>query len=129
MLVAGKVGADMNIIMLCGAASFSGHLFPVYLRFQGGKGVATALGVFLYLSPVALLLSAASFFLAVSLSGFVSVGSLLAAGLMPVVIFFQQGVGDAFYLALFVGVLIWIKHWANIVRLLHGKEKSWRKKK
>lgn len=128
MLVASRIGVDVNIVMLCGAASFTGHLFPLYLRFRGGKGVATALGVFLYLSPVALLVSAGVFFLAVALSGYVSVGSLLASGLMPAVIFFQQGAGSSFYLSLFVGLLIWIKHRVNIIRLLHGEEKSWRKK-
>ena len=128
MVVAGRIGVDINIVMLCGAASFAGHLFPVYLRFHGGKGVATALGVFLYLSPLALLICALLFFGAVSLSGYVSVGSLLASALMPAVIFFQQGGGSSFYLALFVGLLIWIKHRENIIRLVRGEEKSWRKK-
>jgi len=90
--------------------------------------VATALGVFLYLSPLALLICAVGFFLAVSLSGYVSVGSLLASGLMPVVIFLDQGTGSYFYLALFVSLLIWLKHSSNIVRLIKGQEKSWRKK-
>lgn len=128
MVVVNGLGFDLTIVMLCGAASFVGHLFPVYLKFKGGKGVATALGVFLYLSPVSLLACAVSFFAAVALSGYVSVGSLLASGLMPVVILFQQGVGGYFYLALFVGLLIWFKHWSNIVRLFKGEEKSWKKK-
>ena len=88
-----------------------------------------ALGVFLYLSPVALLICAVSFFAAVALSGYVSVGSLLAAGLMPAVIFIQQGSGSCLYLALFVSLLIWIKHRSNIVRLMRHEEKSWKKKK
>ncbi|MEW6519940.1 MAG: glycerol-3-phosphate 1-O-acyltransferase PlsY [Thermodesulfobacteriota bacterium] len=129
MVAAGLLGFAQHIVMLCGAAAFIGHLFPLYLRFRGGKGVATALGIFLYLSPVALLICAAVFFVAVYLSGFVSLGSLLAAGLMPVVVFFQQGSGGCFYLAVFVGLLIWIKHRSNIIRLLRGEEKSWKKKK
>ncbi len=128
MLVTANLGVELPTVMLCGAAAFSGHLFPLYLRFQGGKGVATALGVFLYLSPMALFICAAGFFLAVSVSGYVSVGSLLASGLMPVVIFWKQGTGSHFYLALFVSFLIWFKHSSNIVRLLKGQEKSWRKK-
>ena len=129
MVAAGTMGFAQNIVMLCGAAAFIGHLFPLYLRFRGGKGVATALGIFLYLSPVALLVCAAAFFAAVFLSGFVSLGSLIAAGLMPVVVFFQQGRGSCFYLAIFVSLLIWIKHSSNIIRLVHGEEKSWKKKK
>jgi len=129
MVAADMLGFAQHIVMLCGAAAFIGHLFPLYLRFRGGKGVATALGIFLFLSPVALLICAAAFFAAVYLSGFVSLGSLLAAGLMPVVVFFQQGSGACFYLAVFVGLLIWIKHRSNIIRLLRGEEKSWKKKK
>lgn len=129
MVAAGALGCEQKIVMLCGAAAFIGHLFPLYLGFRGGKGVATALGIFLYLSPLALLICAAAFFVAVYLSGFVSLGSLIAAGLMPAVVFLQQGSGNCFYLAIFISLFIWIKHRSNIVRLLHGEEKSWKKKK
>jgi len=129
MVAAGALGFEQNIVMFCGAAACIGHMFPLYLKFRGGKGVATALGIFLYLSPVALLVCAAAFFVAVLLSGFVSLGSLIAAGLMPVVVFFQQGSGSCFYLAIFISLLIWVKHRSNIVRLIHGEEKSWKKKK
>lgn len=129
MVAAGSLGLSQNSIMLCGAAAFAGHLFPLYLKFRGGKGVATALGIFLYLSPLALLVCVVAFFAAVFLSGFVSVGSLLAAAIIPVLIFLQQGVGSCFYLALFVSLLIWHKHRSNIIRLLNGEEKSWKKKK
>ncbi|MCJ7602145.1 MAG: glycerol-3-phosphate 1-O-acyltransferase PlsY [Desulfobulbaceae bacterium] len=129
MVAAGALGFEQNIVMLCGAAAFIGHLFPLYLKFRGGKGVATALGIFLYLSPLALLICAVAFFVAVFLSGFVSLGSLIAAGLMPAVVFFQHGRGSCFYLAIFICLLIWIKHRSNIVQLMHGEEKSWKKKK
>lgn len=129
MVAAGALGFEQNIVMLCGAAACIGHMFPLYLGFRGGKGVATALGIFLYLSPLALLFCAVAFFVAVFLSGFVSLGSLIAAGLMPVVVFFQQGNGSCFYLAIFISMLIWIKHRSNIIRLMHGEEKSWKKKK
>ncbi|MBU4263953.1 MAG: glycerol-3-phosphate 1-O-acyltransferase PlsY [Proteobacteria bacterium] len=129
MAAAGALQFEQHIVMLCGAAAFIGHLFPLYLRFRGGKGVATALGIFLYLSPLALLICATAFFAAVFLSGFVSLGSLMAAALMPVVVFFHQGSSSCFYLAVFVSLLIWIKHRSNIIRLMHGEEKSWKKKK
>ncbi len=128
MLAAGALSFQIETVMFCGAASFVGHLFPLYLKFRGGKGVATALGVFLYLSPLTLLLCAVTFFAAVKLSGYVSVGSLLASGLMPVIILFNQGSGSYFYLALFVSILIWFKHKSNIIRLINHEEKSWKKK-
>lgn len=129
MVAANFLGFDQQTVIFCGAATFIGHLFPLYLRFQGGKGVATALGVFLYLSPLALLLCIICFVFTVALSGYVSVGSLLAAGLMPAVIFFLEGSGSFFYLTIFISVLIWLKHTRNIVRLLHHEEKSWKKKR
>ena len=129
MTAAAAMGLDPKSVMFCGAAAFLGHLFPLYLRFRGGKGVATALGIFLFLSPLAVLICVAVFVAAVFLSGYVSLGSLLVAGLMPAVIFLQQGAGPCFYLAVFISLGIWIKHWSNIVRLLHHEEKSWKKKK
>lgn len=128
MLAAQQIGFGNDVVMLCGGASFLGHLFPIYLKFKGGKGVATALGVFLYLSPLALIICVAAFAAAVAVSGYVSVGSLLSAALMPLVIFWQQGMGACFYLAVFVSLLVWVKHRTNIVRLVRHEEKSWKKK-
>lgn len=128
MLIAREMGFEAEVVMLCGGAAFVGHLFPLYLRFRGGKGVATAVGIFLYLSPLALAICLVAFVAAVALTGYVSVGSLLAAALMPIVIFWQQGSGDCLLLALFVSLLIWLKHRSNIGRLLRHEEKSWKKK-
>ncbi len=132
MFVAGLVLGDApnrNLITgLCGAASITGHMFPVYLGFKGGKGVATGLGVFLYLAPRALLGCLAVFLAAVSLSGFVSLGSLLAsAAILPGLYFFSEP-SWKFILAAYVVVMIWLKHHQNIARLLQGTEKSFKKK-
>ncbi|MBC8209072.1 MAG: glycerol-3-phosphate 1-O-acyltransferase PlsY [Desulfobulbaceae bacterium] len=116
-------------VALCGLAAVVGHMFPVYLRFQGGKGVATAVGVFLFFAPLAVLISLFIFAASVGLSGFVSVGSLLASGLIPLWICLVAEPSPAMLLlALAVVALIWFQHRANIVRLLRGEEKSWRKK-
>lgn len=116
------------VIALCGAATVLGHTFPVYLAFKGGKGVATALGVFLYLAPAGLLVCLAVFAASVSLSGFVSVGSLLGSlAVIPVLLFLNEAKWKL-VLAVFVVVLIWLKHHQNINRLLQGTEKSWRDK-
>ena len=115
-------------IALCGAATVLGHMFPVYLAFKGGKGVATALGVFLFLAPKGVLFCLAVFAATVSLSGYVSVGSLLGAlSVIPVLLFFKEPHWKL-VLAVFVVVLIWVKHHQNISRLLRGEEKSWKRK-
>ena len=118
-------------LALVGAATVLGHMYPVYLRFRGGKGVATALGLFLYLAPWAVVAALALFLVVVRCTGFVSAGSLAAAALMPVAVWlFCDTGGEPWRIALacFVGLMIWIKHRANIVRLLNGTEQSWKKK-
>lgn len=117
-----------SVVLYCGAATFLGHLFPIYLKFKGGKGVATALGVFLYLDPVAVLIALAAFIVAVFASGYVSVGSLAAAALFPGISWYLGTGGSQLLLAGFVSILIWAKHHENIVRLLKQQEhKNFRK--
>ncbi|HEB50562.1 MAG TPA: glycerol-3-phosphate 1-O-acyltransferase [Desulfobulbus sp.] len=116
------------VVALCGAATVLGHMFPVYLGFRGGKGVATGLGVFLYLEPLAVLYSLLVFVTAVVLSGFVSLGSLLAALSFPLWLYLLGTPAWTLWLAGFVVIMIWIKHHENIRRLLNGTEKSWKKK-
>ena len=121
-------GEDSLLIMSCGILAVIGHMFPVYLGFRGGKGVATALGVFLFLSPVAIMISFAVFILAVGGTGFVSAGSLLASALFPLWLWLLGYPISVILTSLIIAVLIWIKHHENIVRLIHGEEKSWKKK-
>lgn len=132
MFIAGQVLPDGTgkelTVMLTGVCSVVGHMFPVYLGFKGGKGVATGLGVFLYLSPTAILISLVVFVAAVWLTGFVSAGSLLASGLIPLWLYFLGASKLTIGGAAIVALLIWIKHHANIGRLLKGEEKSWKKK-
>jgi len=116
-------------VTLCGGAAFLGHLFPFYLKFKGGKGVATALGVFIVLEPMAALISLCLFTAVVFLSGFVSVGSLVVSALMTLWIWLLGGSPNHVFLAFFIAALIWIKHLDNITRLLAGTEKSWKNKK
>ncbi len=115
-------------VALTGLMAVLGHMFPVYLKFRGGKGVATGLGVFLYLSPPVILISLLVFIAAVALSGFVSVGSLLASGLVPFWLWMLGGSGITIGVAAVVALLIWFKHHENIGRLVRGTEKSWKKK-
>ena len=116
------------VVALSGIMAVLGHMFPVYLKFKGGKGVATGLGVFLFLSPPAILISLVVFVGTVAFSGFVSAGSLLASGLVPAWLWLLGSSRVTIVAATVVALLIWIKHHENIRRLLQGNEKSWKKK-
>jgi len=116
------------VLLLCGVMAVVGHMFPVYLMFKGGKGVATALGVFLFLSPGAIGVSLLVFVATVALSGFVSAGSLLASGLFPLWMWLFGQPAAAIVAASVIALLIWAKHYQNIGRLLRGEEKTWKKK-
>ncbi len=111
------------VIALTGLVAFLGHLFPVYTGFkQGGKGVATAAGVFLIIAPMALVGSLVVFALAVGISRRASVGSLAAsASLCPLAYWYYQ-LPNYPILAGVIGVLVWIKHRENIKRLFSGQE-------
>lgn len=123
-------GQDRELsVALTGLMAVVGHMFPVYLKFRGGKGVATSLGVFLFLSPLAIAISLAVFVASVAISGFVSVGSLLSSALMPLWLYLLGASNTSILVAAAVGLLIWIKHHENIDRLRHGREKTWKKTK
>ena len=109
-------------IVVAGGAAFLGHLYPAYLNFKGGKGVATALGVFLYLAPIVLLPVAAAFGITVWLWGYVSLGSLVASALLPISLWLFHFSQLHIWLALFIAALIWFKHRGNISRLLRHEE-------
>jgi glycerol-3-phosphate acyltransferase PlsY len=114
-------------VALTGIMAVVGHMFPVYLKFHGGKGVATGLGAFLYLSPASIGISLLVFIASVAVSGFVSVGSLLASGLIPLWLYLLGASNSTILTAAVVALLIWIKHRENISRLIRGEEKSWKK--
>ncbi len=102
-----------------------GHMFPVWLRFRGGKGVATGFGVFLVAAPWAALSAIGVFSVVLAISRYVALGSILGAACFPVFAWFLvSGSRPAFFLAvqIVVAVLIIVKHHSNIRRLLEGKE-------
>jgi acyl phosphate:glycerol-3-phosphate acyltransferase len=102
-----------------------GHMFPVWLRFRGGKGVATGFGVFVVAAPWAALAAIGTFFLVLAITRYVAMGSMLGAASFPVYAWFLAG-GDkpTFFVAVQVAVaaLIVAKHHSNIHRLLSGTE-------
>jgi glycerol-3-phosphate acyltransferase PlsY len=102
-----------------------GHIFPIWLKFRGGKGVATGLGAFLMIAPHAVLLSAAIFVLFVLVFRYVSLGSIAAVAAFPNITFARHEYGNvalALVLMSLASVLIIVKHKANIRRLLAGTE-------
>jgi len=117
-------------LVVAGAGVFAvlGHMFSVFLRFKGGKGVATTVGVFLYLTTKAMLVSLILFVIATGITGFVSVGSLAIATSLPIIIKLFHYPSPYFVSSLILGAFIWIKHKDNIKRLLRGEEKTWKKR-
>ena len=114
-------------MMLAGLAALIGHCFPVWLRFRGGKGVATALGVFSALSPSAALAAVVVFALVFAIWRYVSLASLAAAAAMPLLIYFLWAPRHAPPLAIDIGTLlatalIFFKHAGNLQRLTQGTE-------
>lgn len=126
-LLPGTTAARDMIVVFCGLATVLGHMFPLYLKFKGGKGVATALGVFLFFSPWSVLISLLVFLGAVALSGYVSVGSLAASALIPLWLWILDATPAVLGAAFAIVLLVWLKHSSNIGRLLRGEEKGWKK--
>lgn len=108
--------------LLLGVMAVLGHCFTPFARFRGGKGVATSLGVFLVLAPIPTLLTFLTFLVIVSATRYISLGSLLSAVVLPALIGFTQGFVPLFGVAALVGVLVIVRHWGNLRRLLAGTE-------
>ncbi len=128
MAVTSRLLGPGDAVVLAGVAAVVGHCFPLYLRFRGGKGVATALGMWLYLHPLAAIILVGIFVGMVAATDYVSAGSLAAAALLPIVLVVLQAPRTAILAAVVVAAIIWFKHRDNIRRLLAGTEKSWRSK-
>ena len=114
-------------MMIAAVAALVGHCYPVWLKFKGGKGVATAAGVFLVLSPPAFLSAVILFLLVVIVWRYVSLGSISAAAAMPLLIYFLWAPHHAPPLAITFGalaaaLLIIYQHRGNLQRLLEGAE-------
>ena len=106
-----------------------GHQFSIFLKFRGGKGVATAVGIYLVISTLACLLSFIVFVLTVYKWDFVSLGSMLSASVMPALLA-VFGKSSIFIIGSFiVAAFICLKHTANIQRLLKGEERRWRERR
>ncbi len=105
-------------------AAVCGHVFPTWLRFRGGKGVATGLGSFLLLTPKAILIAIGLFLVVVFVLRYISLASITAAVSLPLAGFFLGGAGTPVQVSLlsFTSALVILKHHQNIRRLLSGTE-------
>jgi len=107
---------------LFGLSAFFGHLFPVFLKFKGGKGVATATGLYLVLTPLPLVLSLGVFVVVLLITRRVSLGSISGALSIPCFLYLNNEKQSLFYLALLLSSFIIIRHFSNIKRLIAGRE-------
>ena len=120
-------GLGPEVAALCGLAAFLGHLYPVFFGFEGGKGVATAVGVLMGLNGALALATLLTFAIVLYFSRYVSLASMVAAVFAPAYYLFGDGVAwqasasEVLSLAIMAVLLVW-RHRANINRLLAGTE-------
>jgi glycerol-3-phosphate acyltransferase PlsY len=105
-----------------GLAAFCGHVFSIFLRFRGGKGVATALGVFLALSPIAVAIALGVFIALMLIWRYVSLGSISAAAVMPIAVWALGGERVLIVVTMLIAVVVIVRHIENIKRLVAGTE-------
>ena len=122
VVIAQQMGLSVTQIGLVALAVFIGHLYPIFLKFKGGKGVATAAGVLLALDPILGLAVAGTWLFVAYVSRYSSLAAVLAAAAAPIYQILMHG-GDGRTLVVGIIAMALIgKHWENIQRLLAGKE-------
>ena len=126
--IAGQLLEAQWAVAVAGLMVFLGHVFSIFLKFKGGKGVATGLGVFLYLMPWAGLSSMGIFAVSLVFTRYVSVSSLLAAITIPWFGIYFQAPGPFVYVATAAAIITVIRHRENIQRLIDGTESKFMKK-
>ena len=120
--IAMRLGEPDLFIALVGLAVFSGHLFPVFLKFKGGKGVATGAGIYLAIHPLVILISFLIFVIVFIIWKYVSLGSLAGTAIIPLSFTVLKTPLEYILLSLLIACGVFIKHKDNIKRLLAGTE-------
>ena len=115
-------GIDKLDIIVIGMAAILGHTFSLFLKFKGGKAVATTLGVFLVLVPYAILILLVVFFVIFGLTKYVSLASIVSAVVLPIAVYFTTRHIPLTVLGIIIGLLVIIRHKENIKRLINGTE-------
>ena len=106
----------------CGLAAIAGHTWSLFLRFRGGKGVATSAGAFFGLAPIPMLFALVVFLIVVGVTHMVSAGSMLSAVTLAIAIFFYTEDRVLQAISVFVALLVIVRHRDNIRRILRGTE-------
>ena len=109
---------------LAGLSAILGHNFSLFLRFKGGKGVATSLGVLVIYSPQAAMLTLTIWLVATLITKYSSLGAIVSFGLLPVNVFLFDPVGIKVLISAMITLLILVKHIGNIERLIKGAERK-----
>ena len=113
-------------IALAGLSPVIGHIFPIFLGFKGGKGVATALGNYFFISTAAVIVEAVIFVGIVWKWRFISLGSIICTITIPILIAFLTESKAYFISSIIIAALVLYRHQANISRLLQGTENKWK---
>ncbi|MEO5376887.1 MAG: glycerol-3-phosphate 1-O-acyltransferase PlsY [Magnetococcus sp. DMHC-6] len=114
-------GGTSDLVFGVALAAFLGHLFPIFLGFKGGKGVATGLGIFLAWTPGAALAAVLIWILVAFLLRFSSLASLMAFAWLPALIFYTGSMNAVLVSAIMTPMVLW-RHRSNILRLIQGTE-------
>jgi glycerol-3-phosphate acyltransferase PlsY len=123
VLIAHGTSSPGPVVAASGAAAVVGHIYPVWLRFHGGKGVAVAAGVFSVLTPIATAIAAAVFLLVVWITRYVSLGSVAATVALPPIAWLSGAPAAVVAAAAGTGLLILFRHRTNLGRLRAGTER------
>ena len=123
VIVATRLSADPAAPAAAGLAAIAGHIYPVWLRFRGGKGVATACGVFAVLVPLAVPPALAIFVAVVWLTKYVSLGSLVASMALPPLAYAAGGASTTVAASVAAAAIILFRHRSNVSRLVAGTER------
>ena len=122
---------DITVLkIIAGVSAVLGHTFSVFVNFRGGKGINTALGMLISLAPIDVSISLGFFFIILLSSGYVSLGSIVASMLFPMIMFIREnlfkveinGYNTLIFFSIAISVLLIYNHRQNIKRLLYGKE-------
>lgn len=122
MAIVAKVGAGETATVFAGLAAFLGHLFPVFLKFKGGKGVATAIGVLIGLDGMLAFGVALTWLATAVVTRYSSLAALVAACVAPTLALAWHGIGAISIVVAVMCLLLIVRHKANIVRLVEGTE-------
>lgn len=126
LYIASKFNLAYNDLVILGLVAILAHTFSCFISFKGGKGVATSLGVFLFLAPVITLILLVIFILVVYFTKYISLGSITAAFLLPIFTFFTHRETYLFTLSVVIAIFVIYRHKTNISRLLSGTENKFK---